>query len=84
MDGEYTVTVTATDPSLASKTVTVTITVNDLNEAPTFATGLVKKYTVDEDQTNLARDEEATDAPTETSYTATDVDVIEPGRGRYF
>ena len=35
----YSVTVTATDPSNGTGTVVVTVTVNDVNEAPTIATG---------------------------------------------
>ena len=47
-------TVTATDPSDASDTVEVTVTINDVNEAPTIATGPTRAADWPENKGNRA------------------------------
>ena len=75
-DDEYTVTVTATDPSLAPTTVTVTISVMDLNEAPTFGDNLVTKWTVPESIDTTSGITLTPAEGTAQTYSATELDQL--------
>ncbi len=74
----YSVTVTATDTSDATDTVTVNIAVNDVNEAPEFTTGPLSR-SIDENSaagTNVGVPVAATDEDTDTlTYTLGGVDA---------
>ena len=81
----YTVTVKATDPSGASETQGVTVTVNDVNDAPKFATAAPKTLWVTETTVEgvvvAFRTGSASDAValTTSAYVATDDDQYDAG-----
>ena len=71
----YIVRVKASDPSGADASVDVTIMVDDVNEAPAFATAAVTTLWVTEnDDSNTLRIGEAADTGVSSPYGATDVD----------
>ena len=83
----YTVTVRATDPSGASATQPVTVTVNDVNDAPTFAkydpdaspaqnNNAMTLYVVENTPASLSNDEDAAEAATGDSPTAVTGDDV--------
>ena len=77
-DATYTVTVTATDPSTASQTVTVVITVNDVNDAPSFADAATKTLWVNEnEETKTLRTSDEVTGTEVGAYTATDDDTAD-------
>ena len=74
----YTVTVTVVDPSSAEASVTVVITINDINDAPTFdADNDPKTLWVVENTTALTTDEAGATPLSATEYAATDDDALD-------
>ena len=81
-EATYTVTVKATDPSGAPKTQDVTVTINDVNDAPKFPDSALKALWVTEKLTALRTDDEDTTAAlAATVYVATDADAGDAGAG---
>ena len=73
----HTVQVTVTDPSGASQTQNVTITVNDVNDAPKFPDDAVKTLWVAEGTTDLFEEAARTTALAADTYVATDDDAAD-------
>ena len=71
----YEVMVTATDPSLAAKTVLVSIRVQDLNEAPDFGDDAPTKLRITENQASIVVDDETEAGGNLDGYTAMDKDT---------
>ena len=82
-EATHTVTVTVEDPSTAGASVTVVITVNNVNDAPAFETTDPKTLWVTENTTALrdVEDAEGTNTFTDTTYAATDDDDADPPTG---
>ena len=76
-NNEYVVRVKATDPSGATRTVNVVITVNDINEAPAFDAGssVDKVLNVIENGIQLRTGADGTDNLTDAAYNADDQDA---------
>ena len=74
-DDVFEVVVTATDPSEATMTAEVRITVTDVNEAPTFADDAPTKLRIAENQATILVDDGTDDGGNLDDYTATDEDA---------
>ena len=73
----YTVTVNVIDPSGADASVTVVITINDVNDAPAFGATAPKELWVTENGTSLFTDAAVSAALGATAYAATDDDAAD-------
>ena len=81
----HTVTVTVVDPSGADASVTVVITVNNVNDPPAFASDALKTLWVTENGTALRTGEDANDAALQNpAYAATDDDAADGVRCRRY